>query len=325
MIRVGIVGGTGYVAGELLRLLMYHPEAEIAFVYSHSHAGKKVQSIHEDLFMLDNLLFTDTVDPGVDAVFLSLGHGNSTRFLEEHTFSQETKIIDLSNDFRLQADSRWGDRHFVYGLTEKNREVIEKAANIANPGCFATAIQLALLPLAENHLLYGAVHVNGITGSTGAGRGLSETTHFSWRNNNLSVYKAFVHQHLAEIKETLVQCQPGFGQEVNFVPLRGDFTRGIFVTAYTRCSLSSSELTWMYNDFYAPRPFTKVMPGQVNLKQVVNTNYCLLHVEKQGDKAFVTAVIDNLLKGAAGQAVENLNLMFGLGQETGLRLKPSFF
>ncbi len=325
MIQVGIVGGTGYVAGELLRILMYHPKAEVAFVYSHSHAGKKVQSVHEDLFMLDELRFTETVDPEVDAVFLSLGHGNSTRFLELHPFSPKTKIIDLSNDFRLQADSRWGERQFVYGLTEKNGEAITGAGNIANPGCFATAIQLALLPLAENHLLQDAVHVHGITGSTGAGRGLSETAHFSWRNNNLSVYKAFVHQHLDEIKEILTQCQPDFGQEVNFVPLRGDFTRGIFVSAYTRCDLSAKALTELYEGFYAPKLFTKVMPDNVNLKQVVNTNYCLVHVEKQDDKAFVTAVIDNLLKGAAGQAVENLNLMFGLGQEAGLRLKPSFF
>ena len=325
MIRAGIVGGTGYVAGELLRILMYHPDVEIAFVYSHSHAGEKVQSVHEDLFMLDDLLFTNLVGPNVDALFLSLGHGHSIKFLESHAFSPETKIIDLSQDFRLRENNRFHNRQFVYGLTEKNRESIENATNIANPGCFATAIQLALLPLAAGGFLQEDIHVHGITGSTGAGRSLSETTHFSWRNNNLSVYKAFAHQHLREIKETLGQSQPGFNREVNFVPLRGDFTRGIFISAYTRCPLPEKELTNLYQDFYAGTVFTRVMDNNLNLKQVVNTNYCLLHVEKHGDKAFVTSVIDNLLKGAAGQAVENMNLMFGLEQEVGLRLKPSFF
>ncbi len=325
MMKAGIIGGTGYVAGELLRILMYHPDVQINFVYSHSHAGEKVCHVHEDLFMLDEMYFTDTVDKEADVVFLGLGHGKAIKFLQNHAFAPQTKIIDLSHDFRLQKNSRFHDRTFVYGLTEKNREAIQKADNIANPGCFATAIQLALLPLAAKGLLQEEVHVHGITGSTGAGRGLSATTHFSWRNNNVSVYKAFSHQHLGEIGETVAELQPDFDKAVNFIPLRGDFTRGIFVSLYTYSELKKSELSALYSDFYAGMPFTKVSDRAINLKQAVNTNYCLLHVEKQGDKAFVTAAIDNLLKGAAGQAVENMNLMFGLKQETGLRLKPSYF
>ncbi len=325
MIQVGIVGGTGYVAGELLRLLMYHPEVNLRFVYSHSHAGKQIKSVHEDLFMLDGFTFSEEVSTDADVVFLSLGHGNSTKFLRDHTFSPKTKIIDLSNDFRLKENNHLGGRKFVYGLTEKNSKAIAAAENIANPGCFATAIQLGLLPLAHEKILQDDIHIHGITGSTGAGRGLSETAHFSWRNNNVSVYKPFVHQHLGEISETLTYEQPDFQGGVNFIPMRGNFTRGILTTMYTQCNLSQQALEQLYKNYYADSIFTKVSSYPIHLKQVVNTNFCLLHVEKHGNKALVVSAIDNLLKGAAGQAVENMNLMFGLAQDTGLKLKPSYF
>ncbi len=325
MIQVGIVGGTGYVAGELLRLLMYHPDVNICFVYSHSHAGKKISSIHQDLFMFDNLIFTDEVKQEVDVLFLSLGHGNSTKFLQQHSFLDRTKIIDLSNDFRLKENNRLNKRTFTYGLAEQNKEVIISSNNIANPGCFATAIQLALLPLADRKLLHNDIHIHGITGSTGAGRSLSETSHFSWRNNNISVYKPFVHQHLDEIKETLTGCQPDFDHELNFIPVRGDFTRGILTTVYTACDLSGKAIIKLYQDFYSDKTFTVVSELPVSLKQVVNTNYCLLHVIKHGNNALIVSVIDNLLKGAAGQAVENMNLMYGFAPDEGLKLKPSYF
>ncbi len=325
MIQVGIVGGTGYVAGELIRLLMYHPEVHIRFVYSHSLAGKNIDSIHDDLFMLSQQKFTDEIVSDVDLVFLSLGHGNSTKFLQQHAFSDKTKIIDLSNDFRLSASKRLGNRVFTYGLVEENREAIISSKNIANPGCFATAIQLGLLPLAHRKLLKGNVHIQGITGATGAGRSLSETTHFSWRDNNLSVYKPFVHQHLDEIRETLKTAQPAFDKELNFIPLRGNFSRGILTTIYTQCDLSEQALTDLYKKFYQDKLFTVVSDLPIHLKQVINTNYCLIHVEKQGDKAFIVSAVDNLLKGAAGQAVENMNLMSGFAADTGLKLKPSYF
>lgn len=325
MIQAGIVGGTGYVAGELLRILMYHPEVNIRFVYSHSHAGEKIQSVHEDLFMLGELTFTGDVDVDVDVVFLSLGHGNSTKFLQQYAFSAKTKIIDLSNDFRLKENSRLEHRVFTYGLVEKNLEDIVSSENIANPGCFATAIQLGLLPLAKMKILHDDIHIQGITGSTGAGRSLSETTHFSWRNNNVSVYKPFVHQHLDEIMETLTDLQSLFNREVNFIPVRGAFTRGILTTIYTECELSEKALVRLYKDFYAEKTFTVVSDLPIHLKQVVNTNYCLLHVEKHGNKVLIVSAIDNLLKGAAGQAVENMNLMFGFAADEGLKLKPSYF
>lgn len=325
MIQVGIIGGTGYVAGELIRILMYHPEVNLRFVYSHSHAGEEIHSIHKDLFMLEDQKFSAEMDADVDVVFLSLGHGNSTKFLHEDPFSDTTKIIDLSNDFRLKGDSHQGRRMFTYGLVEKNRKAIVSSENIANPGCFATAIQLGLLPLAHQKILHGDIHIHGITGSTGAGRTLSETSHFSWRNNNVSVYKPFVHQHLDEIKETMLNCQPEFNQELNFIPLRGDFARGILATIYTECDLSEQALIQLYKDFYKDKMFTVVSDSPIHLKQVVNTNYCLLHVEKHGNKAFIVSAIDNLLKGAAGQAVENMNLMFGFAEDEGLKLKPSYF
>jgi N-acetyl-gamma-glutamyl-phosphate reductase len=325
MIQAGIVGGTGYVAGELIRILRFHPQVEINFVQSHSYAGKKVSAVHDDLFALQNMKFTDKVNSHADVVFLCLGHGNSTKFLQQHPFSSHTKIIDLSNDFRLKKDSRFQNRRFTYGLTEKNGAEISSAENIANPGCFATAIQLALLPLAASGSLKDEIHVHGITGATGAGRGLYETTQFNWRNNNISVYKAFAHQHLGEIGETLAEMSPGFDKTVNFIPVRGDFSRGIFISLYTNSLLNENELNRMYTDFYSGKPFTKISDENIHLKQVVNTNYCLLHVEKHHNKAFVTAAIDNLLKGAAGQAVENMNLMFGLPQETGLQFKANYY
>ncbi len=325
MIKVGIVGGTGYVAGELLRLLMHHPEVNIGFVYSHSHAGEKIAAVHDDLFLLGNMRFTGKVDPSVDVLFLSLGHGNSAKFLKKHALPQAVKVIDLSNDFRLKSDRRFLNRDFVYGLTEKNKEDIAGANNIANPGCFATAIQLALLPLARKKLLTDDLHVQGITGSTGAGRSLSETSHFSWRNNNVSVYKAFVHQHLNEIGETLKDLQPEFSGDVHFIPLRGNFSRGILITLYTRCDLAENDLQALYHEEYADKPFTVVSDSPIHLKQVVNTNFGLVKVEKHGNNAFVTVVIDNLLKGAAGQAIENMNLMVGINHETGLKLKPVYY
>ncbi len=326
MIQVGIVGGTGYVAGELLRILMLHTGVEIRFVYSHSHAGEKITTVHDDLFPLENMYFTDKIFPDADVVFLCLGHGHSSRFLTENHFSEKTKIIDLSNDFRLKENRQFGNRHFVYGLTEINHQQVQTADSTANPGCFATAIQLALLPLAHDKLLENEIHIHGITGSTGAGKGLSETTHFSWRNNNISVYKAFTHQHLGEIKETLTSYQKEASRyPFHFIPFRGDFSRGIFVTAYTRSALSEKELQEKYRQFYAKSIFTRVTDQNIHLKQVVNTNYCLIHVEKHENMAFITAAIDNLLKGAAGQAVENMNLMCGFPQDTGLKLKAVYY
>lgn len=326
MIQVGIVGGTGYVAGELLRILMHHTGVEIRFVYSHSHAGKKVISVHDDLFPLNDLYFTDQIIPDTDVVFLCLGHGHSTRFLTENQFAEKTKIIDLSNDFRLKENRKWKNRQFVYGLTDTNHALIQTARSVANPGCFATAIQLALLPLAHAGLVKNEIHVHGITGSTGAGKSLSETSHFSWRNNNISVYKAFTHQHLGEIKETLEKHQSDISSfPFRFIPFRGDFSRGIFITAYTSCSLPEKKIQDLYHQFYSKSLFTHITDRNIHLKQVVNTNYCLIRVEKHDNQAFVTAAIDNLLKGAAGQAVENMNLMCGFPQETGLKLKAVYY
>jgi len=325
MIQIGIVGGTGYVAGELIRILINHPEVKIDFVYSHTQAGKKAYSVHEDLFAHPEIEFTDSITENVDVVFLCLGHGHSTQFLAENIFSEKTKIIDLSNDFRTKENDRFEQRKFDYGLVEMNREILRQSDNIANPGCFATAIQLGLLPLAKKQLLNSSIHIQGITGSTGAGRTLSETTHFNWRNNNISVYKAFTHQHLTEIRESLQSCQPGFNQELNFIPIRGDFTRGILSSMYMDCALTQAELIRLYQDFYADKTFTHVSESPINLKQVVNTNYCLIHIEKHGNKAFIVSAIDNLLKGASGQAVENMNLMFGLAPDTGLLFKPTYF
>ncbi|WP_417608220.1 N-acetyl-gamma-glutamyl-phosphate reductase [Owenweeksia hongkongensis] len=325
MIKAGIIGGTGYVAGELIRLLVNHPNVKIDFIYSHSQPGQSVASVHEDLFAFESLQFTDQVNLNVDVLFLCLGHGNSKKFLENHTFSASTKVIDLSNDFRLEADANFLGKEYVYGLPELNKEKITNAGYIANPGCFATAIQLALLPLAKGGFLKNEVHINAITGSTGAGQSPSATTHFSWRNNNLSIYKAFSHQHLGEIGESLVSLQPDFDKALNFLPLRGDFTRGIFASVYTNCEISEEELSALYISYYEDAPFTKISGNGINLKQVVNTNFCLLQVQKIDGKVLIISVIDNLLKGASGQAIQNMNLMFGLNESTGLNLKTSYF
>ena len=325
MIKTGIIGGAGYTAGELIRLLQYHPQAQLDFVFSTSNAGNPIEEVHSDLTGDGLPKFSDQVNPDVDLVFLCLGHGNSTRFLKAHSFSKKTKIIDLSNDFRLDADRVLGDRVLVYGLPEYNAEEVRKANFLANPGCFATAIQLALLPLANEGLLGDEVHVNATTGATGAGVSLSRTTHFTWRDNNFSHYKAFSHQHLGEINQTLGKLQKGFDGEVLFVPNRGNFSRGIFATAYTTFDGTEQEALELFRSYYKSAPFTFVSERDVFLKQVVNTNKCLINVQKHGSRLLVTSIIDNLLKGASGQAVQNMNLMFGLDETAGLQLKANFF
>ena len=325
MIQAGIVGSSGYVAGELLRCLVNHPEVNINFLYSHSQHGQKAVDLHGDLIGYDYLTLTNEINSQVDVLFLCLGHGNSVKFLSENTFSNKTRIIDLSNDFRLHADAAFQDKNFVYGLTELNKPQIQAAMYIANPGCFATAIQLGLLPMAGHQLLKGEVHINAITGSTGAGQSPGATTHFSWRNNNVSIYKAFDHQHLAEIKESLISLQKDSPGQLNFLPVRGNFTRGIFATMYTKSDLSQEDLTKLYEDYYKEEVFTHITTNEVHLKQVVNTNHCLISVQKIEDKVLVTSTIDNLLKGAAGQAIQNMNLMFELDETTGLNFKASYF
>ncbi len=320
MIKVGIIGGAGYTAGELLRILLNHPQVEITFVNSSSNAGNKLYDVHEGLFGETEMTFTDELPlDKIDAMFICSGHGDSKKFLESHNVPANVKIIDLSQDYRNESDG------FVYGLPEVNRERIKKANKLANPGCFATAIQIGLLPLAANGLLKGEVHTNGITGSTGAGVKPGATSHFSWRNNNISIYKAFTHQHLLEINQTLHLLQPSFDKEINFLPVRGDFARGIFVSSYTECELSIEEIQKLYKDFYKDAAFTYVMDANPDLKQVVNTNKGIVHVEKHGNKVLIISLIDNLLKGASGQAVQNFNLMFGLEETMGLKLKPSAF
>lgn len=325
MIKVGIIGGSGYTAGELIRILMFHPNAKIDFVYSTTNAGKPLSIAHHDLMGDIEMNFTDTVNPNVDVVFLCLGHGKSISFLEQNQFANHTKIIDLGNDFRLTKDHNFNGKSFVYGLPELNKTDIEKANYIANPGCFATAIQLALLPLAKANLLKTDVHINATTGSTGAGVSLSETSHFSWRNNNMSHYKAFDHQHLGEINQSVSQLQADFKDEIIFIPNRGDFTRGIFATLYTTIDESLVEILEKYQDYYKNEPFVTVTTTDINMKQVVQTNKCIISLMKKGNRLLITSVIDNLVKGASGQAVQNMNLMFGLNETTGLHLKPSGF
>lgn len=320
-IRVGIIGGAGYTAGELIRLLINHPNVEIVFVNSQSNAGNKIIDIHGGLIGECDLTFSDSENlDDIDCLFMCSGHGHSKAFWQEHVRPEGLKVVDLAQDFR---DESCG---YVYGLPEINRERISQASLVANPGCFATAIQLALLPFIQN--AKGAVEINvtGITGSTGAGVKPGATTHFSWRDNNLSVYKPFTHQHLIEIGYNFSKINPEAAEsKLNFVPMRGDFPRGIFVTAFADSDLSEEELVELYKKFYAGAAFTFVSDRQVDLKQAVNTNKCILKVEKHGSKVLVTSVIDNLLKGASGQAVQNMNLMFGLDEKTGLRLKPSAF
>ncbi len=324
MIKAGIIGGSGYTGGELIRILLNHPQATIDFVFSTTRAGKKITTAHPDLLGITDLAFTGEVNKEVDVVFLCLGHGNSTTFLKENHFSAHTKIIDLSNDFRLVADAVHDGKNFVYGLPELRREAIEKANYIANPGCFATAIQLALLPLAKDNKLDKPVHVNAVTGSTGAGVSLSATSHFSWRNNNVSWYKPFTHQHLGEITESLQSLQGNTG-EIFFLPNRGNFTRGILATAYTSYEGSLAEAYELYKDFYKDAAFTQLSENDINLKQVVNTNQCHIHLHKHKDTLLITSAIDNLLKGASGQAVQNMNLIFGFEETEGLQLKAGVF
>ncbi|AYN69178.1 N-acetyl-gamma-glutamyl-phosphate reductase [Euzebyella marina] len=324
MIKAGIIGGSGYTGGELIRILLNHPQADIDFVFSTTRAGKKLTTAHPDLLGTTEMEFTGKVNSDVDVVFLCLGHGNSGRFLEEHQFSSDTKIVDLSNEFRLEGDSVFQGNQYIYGLPELKKSEIEKANFIANPGCFATAIQLALLPLAKAGKLSNDVHVNAVTGSTGAGVSPSATSHFSWRNNNISWYKPFTHQHLGEINESLHSLQKNSG-ELFFLPNRGNFTRGILATAYTKFDGSIEEAIALYEDFYADALFTQIAEEPINLKQVVNTNQCHIHLHKHNDTLLVTSAIDNLLKGASGQAVQNMNLMFGQEEGAGLNLKAGVF
>jgi N-acetyl-gamma-glutamyl-phosphate reductase len=324
-LKIGITGGTGYTAGELLRILINHPYADVEFVYSVSNPGMAVGSVHTDLLGDTDLCFTNELKP-VDVLFLCLGHGISKEFLSNNHFDEHAKVIDLGSDFRINTvfDAGAKSRNFVYGLPEINKQQIIEAQSIANPGCFATAIQLALIPLASANLLNNEVHINAITGSTGAGRSLSETSHFSYRENNISVYKPFTHQHLKEINKTLKQIQ-GNIPKLNFIPLRGNFTRGIFASLYTDCDENECDIVELYKGFYATHPFTHVVNKPLSLKDVVNTNKCLLNISKHGNKILITSIIDNLLKGASGQAVQNMNLMYGLKEDCGLRLKSSGF
>lgn len=327
-LKAGIIGGAGYTGGELIRILINHPGVSVSFIHSRSNAGKPVSSIHQDLVGEAIPLFTDDLAPitgeDIDVLFLCLGHGESKKFLAENKINDHIKIIDLANDFRLAKDTAFAGRTFVYGLPELNKEAIRNAKNIANPGCFATAIQLGLLPLAKAGLLK-EVYTTGITGSTGAGQSLSPTSHFSWRANNIQAYKTLTHQHLGEIMQSLSQLQPANNSAVNFVPWRGDFTRGIFISSQLDCDLSLEELTVLFKDFYKDEPFINICSEPISLKQVVNSNKAVVQLEKVGSKLVVHSAIDNLLKGASGQAVQNMNLLFGFAETEGLKLKGSAF
>lgn len=325
-VRVGIIGGAGYTGGEAIRILVNHEGVELVFVHSNSNAGNLLSDVHADLLGNTDMRFTGELDfSGVDVIFLCVGHGDARKFLEATPVPEHVRVIDLSQDFRLAAGSVLGERTFVYGLPEMNREKIRQARNIANPGCFATCLQLGMLPLAAAGLLKSDVHISAATGSTGAGQKLAATSHFSWRANNLSIYKAFEHQHLREIGESIRSLMPAFDCAIDFIPYRGDFTRGILASIYTECDKSLEEMVVLYKDYYKDAAFTFVSDKNINLKQVVNTNKCLISLEKHGDKLLVVSVIDNLLKGASGQAVQNMNLMFGLDERAGLRLKASAF
>jgi N-acetyl-gamma-glutamyl-phosphate reductase len=321
-IKAGIVGGAGYTGGEMLRLLINHADVEIVFVHSNSNGGNLISDVHTDLLGDTDLRFTDELSSAIDVLFLCVGHGDAKKFLNANPIAAGIKIIDLSQDFRL-AEAAGTD--WVYGLPELNRDRIKTASFIANPGCFATCIQLALLPLAAKGLLKSEVHINATTGSTGAGQSLAVTSHFSWRNNNLSVYKAFEHQHLNEIGQSLLQLDADFNQALNFIPQRGDFTRGILAAVYLESDLTAEQAQTIYEDYYSGHPFTHVSKKNIDLKQVVNTNKGLVHVEKHGGKLLIISTIDNLLKGASGQAVQNMNLMFGLDERQGLKLKATAF
>lgn len=322
MIRVGILGGAGYTAGELIRILINHPEAEIVFVNSESNAGNLLTDVHGGLYGETDMRFTDSMPfDSVDVMFFCFGHGKSEQFLKEHTIPANVKIIDLAQDFRIAAPGN----DYVYGLPEINREEIKGAQHLANPGCFATCIQLALLPAAKLHILDNDVVVNAVTGSTGAGQKPSATTHFSWRNNNFSVYKVFTHQHLAEIRQSLTQVQGSLDASIDFIPMRGDFARGIFATCVIKTDMPEDKIVEAYKEFYKDAAFTHYIDKPIDMKQVVNTNKALIHCDVYNGKLLVTSTIDNLLKGAVGQAVQNMNLMFGIEESAGLKLKPSAF
>ncbi|MEN7546786.1 N-acetyl-gamma-glutamyl-phosphate reductase [Rapidithrix thailandica] len=321
-IKAGIIGGAGFTGGETLRILLHHPQVEIKFVHSRSNAGNKLYAVHADLLGETELTFTEHLHyEEVDVVILCLGHGESRVFLQNNPVPEPVKIIDLSHDFRLAENAG----NFVYGLPELQRKRIKEAKAIANPGCFATCIQLGLLPLAKAGQLQEEIHISAITGSTGAGQKLQKTTGFTWRNNNISTYKAFTHQHLHEIKQSLASLQGEFQQEINFIPYRGNFTRGILASIYLNCPLSEEEVVHLYQEYYQEHPFTHVSSQPVDLKQVVNTNKCFIHVQKQGNKVLITSAIDNLAKGASGQAIQNMNLLFGLEETAGLLWKPAAF
>ena len=321
MIKAGIIGGAGYTAGELIRILLNHPDVELIWVNSSSNAGNPISSVHQGLIGETDLIFTSSTPFNeVDVIFFCTPHGESKIFIESHDIPEDLKIVDLSQDFRLE-----GDHDFIYGLPEINRKYIIRGKRVANPGCFATAIQLALLPLAKNLLLNSDINITAITGSTGAGVKPSATSHFSWRNDNISVYKPFKHQHLAEIKQTLKSLQNSFNSEINLIPMRGCFSRGIFVAAYLDCPIALDEIKKLYEDYYDDHRFTFISDKMPDLKDVVNTNKCILHLEKEGNKLLIISVIDNLLKGASGQAVHNMNLLFGLHERVGLQLKASAF
>lgn len=323
-IKVGIIGGAGYTGGEMIRLLINHPDAQLIFVHSKSNAGKGLHTIHQDLVGETDMNFADKTSDEINVLFLCVGHGDSKKYMEENELPGHIKVISLSQDFRLRKNSVIKSRNFIYGLPELNRELIKSADSIANPGCFATAIQLGLLPLAKNNLLQD-IYTTGITGSTGAGQTLSSTSHFSWRENNIQAYKTLTHQHLHEINESLNILSHSTAAAVHFVPWRGDFTRGIFITSQLKCTDDIDDIYKLFNDFFNQHPFVKVSREPIFLKQVVNTNNCFIHIEKEENNLVVHSVIDNLVKGASGQAIQNMNLMFGLEETMGLKLKANYF
>jgi len=324
-IKAGIIGGAGYTGGEMLRILVNHPNVDIAFVNSKSNTGNYIYEVHTDLFGDTDLKFSGDLSHDIDVLFLCVGHGDAKKFLSENDIPDNIKIIDLSQDFRLSQNAKFNNKNFVYGLPELQREAIKAAQNIANPGCFATCLQLGLLPLAASNNLNSEVHITATTGSTGAGQSPSATTHFTWRNDNLSIYKAFDHQHLGEIGQSLNQLQLDFGQTLNFVPYRGDYTRGIIASIYLDTDLGGDEAFKLYEDYYASHPFTHVTKRNIDLKQIVNTNKCFIQIQKHGKKLLITSIIDNLTKGASGQAVQNMNLLFGFDETAGLKLKATGF
>ncbi len=324
-IKVGIIGGAGYTGGEMLRILLNHPNVQIEFVHSSSNAGNYVYDVHHDLLGDTDLVFASALSQNIEVLFICVGHDDTRKFLDSNPIADHVKIIDLSQNFRLAENSKFKNKSFTYGLPELNREAIKNAQNIANPGCFATCLELGLLPLAAKQLLNSEVHATATTGSTGAGQSLTATSHFTWRNDNLSVYKAFEHQHLNEIRQSLNQLQPHFNNDLNFIPYRGDYTRGIIASIYTESDLTEADALKLYQQYYAGHPFTQITNNNIDLKQVINTNKCFLQIKKYGNKLFIVSILDNLLKGASGQAVQNMNLMFGLEEMAGLKLKATGF